>query len=74
MDIKAIYRQKPGHYVLENDLGRKINIQIHDDDILHLARSLGFDQWYDLEDHLEVLSETWVGCLLVRGGDSKLPQ
>lgn len=73
MQITAIYRLSPNNYALENNLGRKFNITIHDDDLLYLAKALGFDEWYDLEDHLEVLTETWVGCILIQGGAKDLP-
>jgi hypothetical protein len=53
-------------YEITDNHSRTIKISIKDHHLLHLARMLGFGQWYpNLDEHLELSTETFIGTLLL---------
>jgi hypothetical protein len=69
MPFHAVQVDRVGEnsYEIIDNHNRKISIEIKDHHLLHLARMLGFQKWYpNLDEHLELSTESWVGTLLMK--------
>jgi hypothetical protein len=59
-------RTNENAYEITDNHSRTIKVSIKDHHLLHLARMLGFEQWYpNLDEHLELSTETFIGTILL---------
>jgi hypothetical protein len=62
-----IDRKCENTYEIFDTRGRGTTVNVPDHHVLHLARMLGFEPHYpDLEGHLELTTEFWVGTILLK--------